>query len=347
MVVSITHYASLLCGAISFPTYFVRGEHHMHIVLYMQLLLITVASATIGLSYLDEITIPSAAAEVACLSGWFLIGLYGVRLVHRLWFHPLRKFPGSPGARITSFWLSWRVSRGDTFRQIKNLHDQYGPFVRIGPNNLSISHPKAVQVVYGSDSKCTKAAWYDLTKPMVSLQTFREKKLHEERRRVWSAAFGNKALRGYEQRLRIYRNKLISHLVESNGEGVNVTKWFNLFSFDFMGDLAFGKSFDMLETNREHWAVKLLNNALEPLAYAFPVWFFRVLTAIPGITKDWWRFIDFCAKRMDARLKVRTIALKHLSLLNASRTRLMCQTLCRHSQLLTMAHFLRTRIGAF
>jgi tryprostatin B 6-hydroxylase len=69
--------------------------------------------------------------------------------------------------------------------------------------------------------------------------------------------------------------------------------------------MAFGKSFDMLETSQQHWAIKLLNDGLAPVAYALPVWFFRLLTAIPGLTRDWWRFIDFCAQQIEQRLKVR------------------------------------------
>jgi hypothetical protein len=29
---------------------------------------------------------------------------------------------------------------------------------------------------------------------------------------------------------------------------MNASRWFNYFSFDMMGDMAFGKSFDMLKT---------------------------------------------------------------------------------------------------
>lgn len=348
MVVSFASYTSILGGVLSFPAYFARGEHHLHIVLYIKILLALITLGTLGLSHLDDIALSSAASTILGITACYLLGLYGARAIYRGFLHPLCKFPGSPGARVTSFWLSWKVRRGDTFRQIKRLHEQYGTFVRIGPNNLSISHPKAVRAVYGLGSKCTKAAWYDLTKPMVSLQTYREKKLHEERRRVWSAAFGDKALRGYEQRLRIYRNKLVSHLVESNGEGVNVTKCFNLFSFDFMGDLAFGRSFDMLDTNNEHWAIGLLNTALEPLAYAFPVWFFRVVTAVPGLSRDWWRFIDFCAKRMDARLKVRTnVETNICSKVNKGRQKLMCPILCQRCRHHTRTISRRTKIGVF
>lgn len=42
------------------------------------------------------------------------------------------------------------------------------------------------------------------------------------------------------------------------GEPINASKWFNLFSFDVMGDLGFGKSFNMLESGETHWAIKLL-----------------------------------------------------------------------------------------
>ena len=33
-----------------------------------------------------------------------------------------------------------------------------------------------------------------------------------------------------------------------------------------MGDLAFGKSFNMLDSGEEHWAIKLLGEGMEPLA---------------------------------------------------------------------------------
>jgi tryprostatin B 6-hydroxylase len=240
MAVSIIQYAALLCGAASFSGYFLKGEHHLRIVIYIQILMSTVVVAAVALSHLLHIPIISATATVSGLAGCSLVGLYGTRSIYRLWLHPLRKSLGSTGVRFTSLWLSWQVRHSDTFRQLKRLHGEHGLFVRIGPNNLSISHPKAVHIIYGTSSRCTKSSWYDSTWPMVSLNTMRERKLHDERRRIWSTAFGDKALRGYEQRLCIYRNRLISHIVESNEEGVNVTKLFHLFSFDFMGDLAFG-----------------------------------------------------------------------------------------------------------
>lgn len=104
-----------------------------------------------------------------------------------------------------------------------------------------------------------------------------------------------KALRGYEDRIQRYRDKLISQVQAFDGRPFDAAKWFNLYSFDVMGDLAFGISFNMLETSEEHWAMKLLSEGIEPLAWMFPVWFFRVMTTMPLLTRDWWRFIEYCA----------------------------------------------------
>ncbi|KAH8703479.1 L-ornithine-N5-monooxygenase [Talaromyces proteolyticus] len=306
-----------IAGVLCHVTYFSRGEHHLFAVRYVQLFFVAFLFILSIFMYGQADAFLPALNKVAWIALSYVSGLYSSVVFYRLLLHPLNKFPGSLGARITSFWLSWRVRHGDTFRQLKSLHDLYGPFVRIGPNNLSIAHPKAVNIIYGSGSKCSKAPWYDLTKPMVSLQTFREKSLHDERRRVWSTAFSDKALRGYEQRLRGYRNKLVDHLSTLDGRPINIKKWFNLYSFDFMGDLAYGKSFDMLETSQEHWAIKLLSDGLEPLAFAFPVWFFRLLTAIPGLANDWWRFIDFCAERMEQRLRTEVDSPDIMSALSA------------------------------
>lgn len=39
-----------------------------------------------------------------------------------------------------------------------------------------------------------------------------------------------------------------------------------------------------------------------------PPWLFRILVAIPGAAKDYWRFIDYCSKQLDNRMgkKVQT-----------------------------------------
>jgi len=102
-----------------------------------------------------------------------------------------------------------------------------------------------------------------------------------------------------------YRALLLKAIEQSGSRPMDMAKWFNLYTFDVMGDLAFGHSFQMLETSKEHEAIKLLNSGLTPLAFMLPMWFFRFMTGIPGLTRDWWRFISYCASQLDQRMQMK------------------------------------------
>ena len=43
---------------------------------------------------------------------------------------------------------------------------------------------------------------------------------------------------------------------------------------------------------------------MDPLGFSFPPWLFRAIVAIPGATKEYWRFIEFCSKEMGRRMGV-------------------------------------------
>lgn len=130
---------------------------------------------------------------------------------------------------------------------IEKLHKKYGRFVRVGSNTLSITDPQMMQPAYGPQAKAVKSDWYDGPHPHHSMHTTRDKGLHDRRRRVWAPAFSDKALREYEITVQEFNDKLVNRIGESKGEPVNMTTWFNLYSFDVMGRLAFGKDYGMVE----------------------------------------------------------------------------------------------------
>lgn len=43
---------------------------------------------------------------------------------------------------------------------------------------------------------------------------------------------------------------------------------------------------------------------MDPLGFAFPQWFFRALVAIPGLSGGYHKFIGFCTKSIEDRMKV-------------------------------------------
>lgn len=70
-----------------------------------------------------------------------------------------------------------------------------------------------------------------------------------------------------------------------------------------MGDLGFGAPFNMLVSGKEHWAIKLLNDGMEPAGFQFPIWFFRVLISIPGLAAGYSKFVTFCSQQINDRIK--------------------------------------------
>ncbi|KAF2099261.1 cytochrome P450 [Rhizodiscina lignyota] len=292
-------------GVLSHLLYFKRGEHHMHGVLYLQVFLLLNGAAVFALSRLAGYEIPQAFSVVSSASFFYLLSVNGSALLYRAFFHPLRNFPGPFMARLSNFWWPTRVTtNADAPYKLEKLHEKYGQFLRIGPNTLSIIHPDGPQKVYGLGTKCSKGPWYDQDYPLTSLHTSRKRDMHDQRRKIWSPAFSDKALRGYEERMKPYENRLVEQLRAFGGvQPVNVSDWFNYFSYDVMGDLAFGESFDMLEKGEEHWAIALLNAGMEPMAAKLPPWVFRVIVAIPGAAKDYWKFINYCSEQMQKRME--------------------------------------------
>ncbi|KAL8644641.1 MAG: hypothetical protein Q9226_007666, partial [Calogaya cf. arnoldii] len=285
---ALAHLLSATAGVISHIAYFNRGEHHLHGTTYLFTYTTIYATWTIALHLLGT-SLSSAAAQVTAYLLSYFAGLYLSLLIYRSFLHPLNKFPGPFGARISKFFLSTRIKDRAAFRTIHQLHEEYGDFVRMGPSDLSVS-------------KCGKGTWYDLTLPSVSLQTTRSRTEHDQRRRLWSAGFSDKALRGYETRMLKYRRKLLSQIEAFGSQPVDVSKWFNLYTYDTMDDLAFGRPFGILDASEQHWAIKLLIEGLEPHSWLLPVWFLRVAQAIPGMMDNWFKALAYSHQMVEKRM---------------------------------------------
>ncbi|KPI44659.1 Tryprostatin B 6-hydroxylase [Cyphellophora attinorum] len=164
-------------------------------------------------------------------------------------------------ARITQFWLPYNVSeRADSAWFIDRLHKKYGEYVRIGPNLLSIADPDMVEPIHAPGTRFTKGQWYDVAKPLTTVQQMREKHMHDRHRKsAWDPAFTASSLRNYDPRILKHANKLMSHLRNTSGQSVNATQWMSFFSFDVMGDLSFGKHFGLLETGKPHLYMELVH----------------------------------------------------------------------------------------
>ena len=113
------------------------------------------------------------------------------------------------------------------------------------------------------------------------------------------------ALANYEGRVVDYISRLDSKISGSLGRPLNVTNLFGFFSFDVMGDLSFGKQFNMLESEKQHIAVDTLRQGMSVLGLFTPVpWLFIILINTPGLMRRWNEMILWSTQEVDRRIKV-------------------------------------------
>lgn len=298
-------YVWLGAGFLTHLLYFHHGEHHLYPYRIIQShLLGAVALVLIREQYLSE-SLGFAAVSTLHWLALYLLGLYASTCIYRLFLNPLNAVRGPYLCRLTRFYYSYLNRAFDGHHELQRLHRKYGPFVRTGPNSISVIDPVAVPVISGTNSKCIKAEWYSNDQPLISLHTSRDRTQHDLRRRVWAPAFSPGAIKGYESRIQKYNDILIDGLStrvfeqdarEHGQEGeVNVSELFNWYSFDVMSDLSFGKPFGCLQSRQSNSMIKLLGEGIKLSGLAFPEWFFRLL-----VSQDFPR-ISKCALRIFAR----------------------------------------------
>lgn len=297
-------------GVLSHHLYFKRGEHHLYPLRSLLGYTVIVITIALALSVSKSIPLYDSARTTTGLVMAYLAGLYLSLILYRAYFHPLQHIPGPYGARISGLWFSFRLRRVPAYKDLRDLHARYGPIVRVGPSNVSIIHPQAVTQIYGPRSKCIKSSFYDNGYPMGSLHAYRSRSKHDQRRRVWSTGFSDARLRGYESRIRVHRQKLFNRLISLGGKNgqagtTDISTWFNFYSYDVMGDLAFAHSFGMLDTRSNHWAIDVLLAGIVPFGYYLPSWVFRCLVTVPSLSKDFHRFVGFATQTLIERMNVR------------------------------------------
>jgi hypothetical protein len=201
-------------------------------------------------------------------------------LVYNLFFHPLRKFPGPILAAASPFYFAYHTIRGSRASIVRDLHIQYGPMVRLAPNQLSCIGETAWKDIYGHKQgrqQLPKADRGPLRRAVYSIINAPDD-VHARQRKMISHAFSDRALRDQEPMLKTYVDSLMHNLHQDAHEGkdVDMVKAYNYTTFDIIGDFAFGETFGMLSSRRDHAVLSMIFARLRSAVTL------NSLTVIPG-----------------------------------------------------------------
>ncbi|KAL5339787.1 cytochrome p450 monooxygenase [Aspergillus crustosus] len=301
-----TSTSAFVSGIILHQTIFRHGEWHR----YAREIIVAYVTATAALIFLPAYferalhispLTPSLALRLILSH---LAGLYSSITLYRAFFHPLHNFPGPFPARLATFYKIYLSRKYRLFEETYKLHQQYGDVVRLGPSELSIADPAAVKKIHWPQATPGKGPWYEQGYPRVSLLTSRDRNEHARLRKIWDRGFNAKALRDYSPRIREHTLRLQDVLEKNLNKPLNITQWLNYYSFDVMGDLAFGKSFDMLLGGKDHYFLSVLHFNMRLLAIVGPpAWIAPIFTRTPVLNAEANRFWKFIGEQVTKRIE--------------------------------------------
>lgn len=107
------------------------------------------------MGYIDSLAITYGNAP-SLLVGSLLLFVFITRIVR----DPLRHVPGPFICRFTSLWLHYHAWAGTQCSAIQKLHEELGPIVRIGPNDVHISDGEALWPIYMEKGGFIKSDYY-------------------------------------------------------------------------------------------------------------------------------------------------------------------------------------------
>lgn len=183
---------------------------------------------------------------------------YLLTAIWLLFFHPLRHVPGPRSWIVFPILRHISAIRGNLDIDLRRFHFEHGSAVRVGPSEVSFTTPEAWKEIYGHGHR-------QLPKDLSSVSNRKDiisanDVDHSRFRKSLSHAFSARGMQAQEPFLNGYVDKLIARLqdVAESQSPADMVKWYNLTTFDIIGDLAFGEPFGGLENSQYHYWVSTI-----------------------------------------------------------------------------------------
>ncbi|KAK7572720.1 hypothetical protein V3481_017910 [Fusarium oxysporum f. sp. vasinfectum] len=202
------------------------------------------------------------------LSPSALFGLTGLWLGYRVALalynvsplHPLSKFPGpkiAAASYVYEAYYDW-ILMGRYGRRIEKMHEQYGPIVRVSPDELHCSDPFFADEIYTGKPGRIRDKWQHHLKiagagPVSQATgTAGPHELHRKRRAAHARFFSRGQVLKLEDEVYNYAKLAIEKMLRWTGkEAFEIKGAFNCYTADVFSQYAFGEPMGFIE--QEGW----------------------------------------------------------------------------------------------
>ncbi|KAI1502343.1 cytochrome P450 [Biscogniauxia marginata] len=169
----------------------------------------------------------------------------------------LRIIPGPFIATLTGLYRLWLVVTGEAPQKYRDLHDKYGPIVRVGPNHVSVSDPTMIPIIYGISSKFTKTPFYTLLSPfwegkrLDSMFTTRDPAEHKAIKSSIAQLYAMTNIKKFEPYAEECTELFIDAMKKSEGTHIDLGVWMQWYAFDVVAYITFQRRFGFMDEQRD------------------------------------------------------------------------------------------------
>ncbi|KAL4913246.1 cytochrome P450 [Aspergillus aurantiobrunneus] len=171
--------------------------------------------------------------------------------IYRVYTGPLAQLPGPAISKWTGLVLQKHLFAGDRPRYVQQLHQKYGPIVRISPTELDVSVSAAAKSIHKVASRFYKGRFYEHIghRSPKTLFSSTDPQFHAYRRRLLGGPMSETSIRQHEPTVAEKVKLCVDQMAkEAERRGcIDVFKWWCFLATDTIGELSFGESFRMLE----------------------------------------------------------------------------------------------------
>lgn len=225
--------------------------------------------------------------------------------IRRRYFSSLSKVPGPFLASVTRLWHAYHIFQGDHNTILLHLHEKHGHFVRIAPDEVSVSHPDGPTILLrGLLRKVSTPSFTDLSLMAVQGNWYRvfsvpdwrfvtpqstlDPKEKIQRSKNFISGFSLSDLLRYEDHF----DTNIQHLLDwmdiysEKHQPMHLDKFLTYTAFDNAGEAVFSNSFGFISRGEDvGQSIKNSRSLNRYMAVAgYYIWFHRLFVANPVIT---------------------------------------------------------------
>ncbi|TQS33629.1 hypothetical protein Golomagni_06020 [Golovinomyces magnicellulatus] len=196
---------------------------------------------------------------------------------YRLTLHPLAKIPGPRLAAVSGVWYAYHARNGLVAKLGRRLHKQYGPVVRVAPNEVWCSSKESFESIYDTEGKTLtllgtgskgleKSDFYlalSLTKPEIDIKlqpkfpdtldllSDRNMKRYRLQRRLIGPVYRKESVIKFEEAVDKVLEAAVKRIRNLDSESVDLKQWMHIITVECLGASVLSWSPGMLQAGTD------------------------------------------------------------------------------------------------